>query len=211
MVAQVAAGDDIARAFGQDRELAVALQTYATVLIGRVEHAKAQVMVCESLEALRRDPSFLFIARAIDLYANSAADREPERAARAIGIALTMRRHIGANRFEHDEVLIAGLWRDDVQDRLRTRFCDAGLRLGALLAEAGDDDSATATYERVVACESLHEAAHRGLLLALTRGGRRAHALRHYDRLATLLQELELEPEAETVELLGRIRVAEVS
>ena len=430
---------EIARSFGQDRELAVALQTYATVLLGSGEHTMVHGMVRESLEALRRDPSFLFIARAIDLFAHGLVDAEPERAASAIGIALTMRMHIGANRFEHDEVLMngviaklreklgdsaydkalaggtrvqpadaidavigadgtedvaaappssgahvthtvedharkqpveqaaaadsdhtggvspagdgsqadltvralgpldvsvrgrrvevwpyakpkellayllmhpqgrtraeigaelwpgaspaqvrnsfhvtvhhvrktlghadwlvlsgerymiaqdvsldldvtafqkqvrealsmtgpaaisalrsaialyrdhflageqAGPWRDEVQDRLRVRFCDAGLRLGELLTDAGDLAGASAAYERVIACEPLHEAAHRGLLLTLTRTGRRAHALRHYERLLTVLNELELAPEVETVELVERIRAADIA
>jgi DNA-binding SARP family transcriptional activator len=104
----------------------------------------------------------------------------------------------------------AGAWRDDAQYRLRRQFCDAGLKLGTLLAAAGDDAGAAAAYESVVACEPLHETAHRGLLLTLTRAGRRAYALRHYDRLAALLQQLELDPEEETVELYERIRRADI-
>jgi tetratricopeptide (TPR) repeat protein len=64
---------DIARSFGQDRELAVALQTYATVLLPAGQDSRAETMVRESLDALRRDPSFLFIARAIDYHAYSRA------------------------------------------------------------------------------------------------------------------------------------------
>jgi DNA-binding SARP family transcriptional activator len=104
----------------------------------------------------------------------------------------------------------AGAWRDEVQDRLRRVFCNAGLRLAELLEAAGDDADAADVYERVVACEPLHEAAHRGLLLAFTRAGRRAHALRHYDRLLAVLQSLELEPEEETLELYDRIRSADI-
>ena len=427
----------IARSFGQDRELAVALQTYATVLVGHAGREKMEEMVLESLEALRRDPSFLFIARAIDYHAYCRAEREPRAAAREIGIASAMRRHIGAGRFQHDDVVMdrligrlrevlgdveyerafeegrhvqpahaldevlsatatdveaesvsplmadranaftavpgvfptthlpsstgpvdgaaatpgpatadlcvralgpfevevhgdtvgawpytkpkellsflllrphgrtraeigaalwpeaspaqvrnsfhvtmhhvrrtighadwvvldgerymiapgvsvdfdvarfqeqvasalaldgdaaiaplrsamglyrdhflagetAGAWRDDVQDRLRRVFCNAGLRLAELLEAAGDDAAAAEVYERVVACEPLHEAAHRGLLLAFTRAGRRAHALRHYDRLLSVLQSLELEPEEETVELYQRICSADI-
>ncbi|HSK19480.1 MAG TPA: BTAD domain-containing putative transcriptional regulator [Longimicrobiales bacterium] len=414
----------IARSFGQDRELAVALQTYATVLIGSAGMEKMEAMVLESLEALRRDPSFLFIARAIDYRAYCRSERDPRAAAREIGIASAMRRHIGANRFQHDDVVMdrlvgrlrellgdveyerafdegthvqpahaldevlggaatqpaavqpiaplpavrtadtavpvpaaaspapspvatdlcvralgpfevevqgtavsawpyakpkellaflllrpqgrtraeigaalwpeaspaqvrnsfhvtmhhvrrtighadwvvldgerymiapgvtvdfdvaafqeqaesamaldgdaavpalrsamrlyrdhflagetAGAWRDDVQDRLRRLYCNVGLRLAELLETAGDDADAAEVYERVIACEPLHEAAHRGLLLALTRAGRRAHALRHYDRLLAVLQSLELEPEEETLELYERIRSADI-
>jgi DNA-binding SARP family transcriptional activator len=103
-----------------------------------------------------------------------------------------------------------GSWRDEVQDGLRRTYCDAGLRLGGLLAAAEDVAEAADVYEKVVACEPLHEAAHRGLLLTLTRAGRRAHALRHYERLTALLLELELEPEEETLELYERIRTADI-
>jgi predicted ATPase/DNA-binding SARP family transcriptional activator len=415
----------IARSFGQDRELAVALQTYATVLIGGAGKEKMEAMVLESLEALRRDPSFLFIARAIDYHAYCRSERDPRAAAREIGIASAMRRHIGAGRFRHDDVVMdrligrlrellgdaeyerafeegthvqpayaldevlggtgtqpagvlpiaplppavrtadaavpvpaaaspaptpvaadlcvralgtfevevqgtavsawpyakpkellaflllrphgrtraeigaalwpeaspaqvrnsfhvtmhhvrrtighadwvvldgerymiapgvtvdfdvaefqqqaesamaldgdaavpvlrsamglyrdhflagetAGAWRDDVQDRLRRLYCNLGLRLAELLEAAGDDTTAAEVYERVIASEPLHEAAHRGLLLAFTRAGRRAHALRHYDRLLSVLQSLELEPEEETLELYERIRSADI-
>jgi DNA-binding SARP family transcriptional activator len=413
----------IARRFGQDRELAVALQTYATVLLGTGEAERAHAMVRESLGALRRDPSFLFIARAVDHHAQGHAAHDPVRAAREIGIATAIRRHIGANRFQHDEARMAGViarlretlgddaferalsdgarvppataidevlrddeadatspasapaavpdpspaapraesaaapaatasvpdlavrtlgpfevrvqgvrvdawpyarpkellawllvhpqgstraeigaalwpdaapsqvrnsfhvtmhhlrralghaewivtsgerytiapgvtveldadvfrdrvqaalgmsgaagitaltdamrlygghflagetvasWRDDVQDRLRRMFCDAGMRLGALHEAAGDDDAAAAAYEAVAACEPLHEAAHRGLLLTLTRSGRRAHAVRHFERLRTLLRDLDLDPEEETIELYERIRGADI-
>ena len=53
------------------------------------------------------------------------------------------------------------------------------------------------TADLVVSSEPLHETAHRGLLLSLTMAGRRAHALRHFERLTTLLRDLELEPEEE--------------
>jgi DNA-binding SARP family transcriptional activator len=103
-----------------------------------------------------------------------------------------------------------GAWRDEVQDRLRRDFCDAGLRLGALLEAVADDAGAAAAYESVVMCEPLHEAAHRGLLLTLARAGRRGQALRHFDRLSALLRDLELEPDHETLELYERIRAADI-
>jgi predicted ATPase/DNA-binding SARP family transcriptional activator len=105
----------------------------------------------------------------------------------------------------------AAPWRDELQDRLRRLYCDAGVRLGALLAEAGDVAGAVATFEAVILREPLHEEAHRGLLLAWTQAGRRAHALRHYERLIVLMRdELDMDPEPETVELYGRIRAADI-
>ncbi|HEX6132402.1 MAG TPA: BTAD domain-containing putative transcriptional regulator [Longimicrobiales bacterium] len=401
----------IARAFGQDRELAIALQTFATVLIGMGDVARAEQLAAESVEALRRDPAFLFLARALEYLAYCRASREPERSARTLGIASAIRQHIAAGRFAHDEErigqLIVGLrdtlgaaeyercfaegtrvqpvdaiddalpervtipppapttpalapalpaghapadldvralgplevivqghrigtwpytkpkemlvflllqpqgrtraeigealwpgagaaqvrnsfhvtmhhlrktlghadwivlaneryraapeitvaldvtqfqqqaqaalalepaaamaalrdamrlyrdhflagetaapWRDEVQDRLRRMFCDVAMRLGALLQDAGDLDGAVAAYEAVLASEPLHEEAHRAFLLAITRSGRRAHALRHIERFSALLEELELEPEDETLALYERIRSAGVS
>ncbi|CAN5755146.1 hypothetical protein BH23GEM9_BH23GEM9_32210 [soil metagenome] len=105
----------------------------------------------------------------------------------------------------------AGGWRDEVQDRLRRLYCDAGLHLADLLAEGGDMMAAAEACELVIAQEPLHEEAHRGLMLAWTRAGRRAHALRHYDRFTSvLLRELDMEPEPETVELYERIRAADI-
>ncbi|HEX6309898.1 MAG TPA: BTAD domain-containing putative transcriptional regulator [Longimicrobiales bacterium] len=417
----------IARSIGQDRELAIALQTLATLLLDTGDVPGAQMCVRESLEALRRDPAFLFIARAIDYCAYATCHEErPDRAAWLLGIAAALRRHIGARRFPHDEqrmaritqrlrerlgeaeferlhgegmdvppvhaidevldthgqaiaataasptpraaapaappsavsppaaetvsaagpvpdlcvralgpleVIVQGQpietwaytkpkemlvflllhpqgrtraeigealwpgagpaqvrnsfhvtmhhlrrtighadwlvleaeryrataditvdfdvatfqrqvqaaltldatagitalraalalyrdhflagettapWRDDVQDRLRRMFCDAQLRLGALLEAAGDHDGATAAYEAVLAGEPLHEEAHRALIVAITRSGRRVHALRHMERFTALLEQLELEPEEETLELYERIRSADM-
>jgi predicted ATPase/DNA-binding SARP family transcriptional activator len=411
----------IARSFGQDRELAVALQTYATILIAAGRQDEAGALVIESLRALERDPSFLFIARAIDYHAICSAAADPARAARTIGVGEAVRRHVGANRFAHDQVRVdalveqlrdrlgdaafehafasglevqpldaaadvlgaaagapvlpaapapepvptrvsrpaadeptadlvvralgpiqvtvrghrieqwpygkpkellallmlhphgrtrqeigdalwpgaapaqvrnsfhvtmhhlrrtlghaewirldgeryritsdislwfdaaefersaraalerartgaeehaaivtelraalglyrdhllagenAGSWRDDAQDRLRRLYCAAGVMLGTLLDEAGDAAGAANAYEAVVASEPLHEEAHRGLLLALTRAGKRAHALRHYERFRKLLLDLELEPEDETEGVYERIRRADI-
>jgi DNA-binding SARP family transcriptional activator/tetratricopeptide (TPR) repeat protein len=432
-VAKMEEAVHIARRFGQDRELAIALQTYATVLLERGDVARARQLGAESLRALRGDQSFLFIARAIDYHALTHEILDAAGAARTLGIGEALRRHIEASRFEHDqrrvdalvarlraelgddafehafaegmgvqpsaaieEVLradpqpvaaaeasytsgapapapapkpespglppgapppeptgqsadldvrllgqlevsvrgervrqwpytkpkellaylllhpqgrsridigsalwpdaapaqvrnsfhvtmhhlrktlghadwvvlegdryrlapglairtdaaefqeraeaalkpgspagdvatidgmratltlyrdhllageIAGPWRDEPQDRLRRLYCDVGMKLGALLDDAQDPAAAATVYEAIVACEPLHEPAHRGLLLALTRAGKRAHALRHYERLSNLLEDIELEPEPETAELYERIRSADI-
>lgn len=106
---------------------------------------------------------------------------------------------------------LVGDWRDEPQDRLRRIFCDLGLLLGGLLEEAGDSGGAAEAYQRVIAAEPLHEEAHRRLLRCWVAAGERARALRHYDRLATTLRdELDMEPEPETIELYDRIRSGDV-
>jgi DNA-binding SARP family transcriptional activator len=150
------------------------------------------------------DVSVALDADAFEEHARGALAAPDDVAGPLLRDALSMYR----GHFLQDEA--AGVWRDDVQDRLRRLFCDVGLRLGALLDAADDHAAAAGVYEAVVAGEPLHEQAHRGLLLALTRTGRRAQALRHYERLAGMLDQLELEPEEETVELYGRIRTADI-
>jgi len=77
-----------------------------------------------------------------------------------------------------------------------------------MVAEAYDD--AADVYRRIVSTDELNEDAHRQLMAALARAGHRGEALRHYDRLATLLQrELEAEPEGLTTLLYDRLRRAE--
>ncbi|HEX6133841.1 MAG TPA: BTAD domain-containing putative transcriptional regulator [Longimicrobiales bacterium] len=101
----------------------------------------------------------------------------------------------------------AGAWRDEPQDRYRRVYCDGALLLGTLLEERGDVRAAAETYESIVAREPLHEEAYRRLLRCWTRTGERARALRHYERFATVLRdELDLEPEPETLALVQQIR-----
>src|SRR5690606_29533603 len=88
---------DMARTFGQGRELAVALQTLGTVLLDQGDRAAAGAVMRESLEALRDDPSYLFICRGIEYLAAARAEEAPEVAARWVGAAETLRRHIGAD------------------------------------------------------------------------------------------------------------------
>jgi DNA-binding SARP family transcriptional activator len=57
--------------------------------------------------------------------------------------------------------------------------------------------------------EDLHEEAHRRLMLCLARTGERGRAVKHYERLVVLLrEELDAEPEAETIALVERLRQA---
>jgi len=104
----------------------------------------------------------------------------------------------------------AGDWHLEMRDRLQLLWVDALTALGDRLMEAEAYDDAADVYRRIVSADELNEDAHRQLMAALARAGHRGEALRHYDRLATLLQrELEAEPEGLTTLLYDRLRRAE--
>ena len=100
----------------------------------------------------------------------------------------------------------ARAWREELQGGYA-----AVLR--ALVAEcerAGDRDGATLAAHRLVALDPLDESAHRHLMLAYARGGRRAHALRAFlDCRRSLVAQLGIEPAQETARLQARILAGE--
>ena len=59
----------VARGFGADRELAVTLQTLSVVALELGELDRAMGLARESLETLRHDPSDLFSARGLEIFA----------------------------------------------------------------------------------------------------------------------------------------------
>jgi predicted ATPase/DNA-binding SARP family transcriptional activator len=93
----------IARRFGQDRELGVALQTFAGAVYAAGDAVAAEALLVESLAALRRDWSYLFAGRAIDFLAVVAVQRDPAEAARRLGVGDALREHVGAARFQLDQ------------------------------------------------------------------------------------------------------------
>jgi predicted ATPase/DNA-binding SARP family transcriptional activator len=104
---------------------------------------------------------------------------------------------------------MVGPWHEEHRDRLRRLWVDVSLRLAASLEEAGDDAGAAALFHEVAVREELNEEAHRGVMRTWSRLGDRPRALRHYARLVELLRdELDSEPEPETVAAADRIRVA---
>jgi predicted ATPase/DNA-binding SARP family transcriptional activator len=124
---------------------------------------------------------------------------EPDTARLAAALALYTDHYMNGD--------IAGRWRDEEQDRLRRLYADAALRLGSLLQADGRDHEAVDLYESLIVHEPLLEEAHRRLIAYWTTAGDRVRAIRHFDRLAALLrEELELEPDPETVELYERAR-----
>lgn len=139
----------IARDFGQGRELAIALQTYAGTLMHMGRAAEAESHLVEALHALRDDASYLFIARAADFLALAAADRDPVHSIRRLGWANVLRSQVGAVRFPADEVRIQQLMlrlRENTGDEEFERLHDeaAGMTAGvALLRLHGGDATET--------------------------------------------------------------------
>jgi predicted ATPase/DNA-binding SARP family transcriptional activator len=106
---------------------------------------------------------------------------------------------------------VAGPWHEEHRAHLRRLHVDAGLRLGQFFEDRGNAAAAMDIYREIVQRDDLHEEAHRRLMAVWARTGDRAGAIRHYERLVVLLQQvLEAEPEPETTALFQRIRGAAV-
>jgi predicted ATPase/DNA-binding SARP family transcriptional activator len=103
---------------------------------------------------------------------------------------------------------VVGPWVEEHRDRFRRCMVALGLALGAAL-EAEDDPAAAAdAYYAIAAREDLNEEAQRRLMLAWARAGDRVRALRHYERLVALLRdELDADPEPETVRVYETLRL----
>jgi DNA-binding SARP family transcriptional activator/Tfp pilus assembly protein PilF len=93
----------------------------------------------------------------------------------------------------------------------RTKFANIMARIlrrvvTAHLA-AGDFEAAVEAASRLVALDALDEAAHRLLIECLARSGLRSEALQQFETCARILrEELDIEPDAETVAAIERIR-----
>jgi len=97
----------VARRFGRGRELAIALQNWSVVELQQGHEDRAEALVLESLDALRADPSYLFLARGIGFLGEAAGRRgRPLQAARLLGLAEALRSSIGARPFELDHLRV---------------------------------------------------------------------------------------------------------
>ena len=96
-------GAHIARAFGLDRELAIALQVHGMVVLAVEDLPRAGTLFRESLAALRRDPSVFWTARALELLGIVTCRLgDPRRGVVFLGAADGCRASIGAVQFDHD-------------------------------------------------------------------------------------------------------------
>lgn len=87
----------VARVFGLQRELGIALQQLATIVARSGDWRRSRSLLRESLQAMRGDPMLLFISRALELMASSAAvEGDAANAGRLYGAAQSIRESIGA-------------------------------------------------------------------------------------------------------------------
>lgn len=96
-------GVRVARAFGLDRELAIALQVLGAHVASQGDSERAMSVLREALECMRRDPQPLFVSRGLEMMASCLVTRG------AVAEAARLQGAAAANR----EVIGAGLWRMD--------------------------------------------------------------------------------------------------
>ena len=217
-------GVRVARVFGLDRELAIALQVLGAHVANQGNAARAMSLLREAMECMRRDPQPLFVSRGLEMMASCLVTRgAAAEAARLQGAA-------AANR----EVIGAGLWRMDsaqlqpAMEQARTmlgdeafeaayaagRATDVGtaveiaLETSARLGYATGDDRTTDTSEyRVVTKEQPSVPALRirtlGRLEIAVEGALVPSAAWGYAKARELLVYLLFWPEGRTREQLG--------
>ena len=96
-------GVRVARVFGLDRELSIALQVLGMILVRQGELARAMSTLREALECMRRDPQPLFASRSVELIASGLVQRGLfVDAARLHGAAAANRDRIGARYWQTD-------------------------------------------------------------------------------------------------------------
>jgi LuxR family maltose regulon positive regulatory protein len=101
-------------------------------------------------------------------------------------------------------------WAIAWRERLTDRYAEVLAALSDEHAAAGDHLAAAEAARRFVELDPLHEGAHRRLIAAYARAGRRGHALRQFLACRrALVGELGVEPDAETVALQRRVLAGE--
>ncbi|CAA9497686.1 MAG: hypothetical protein AVDCRST_MAG12-2460 [uncultured Rubrobacteraceae bacterium] len=97
-------------------------------------------------------------------------------------------------------------WAEDWREGLRQTYLSLLLEMAGLYEERGDVGPAIEALARVVAEQPTYESAHAWLIRLYARGGRRAEALRQYERLRDdLLRGLAREPDATSERLYEEI------
>ena len=98
-------------------------------------------------------------------------------------------------------------WVNVERQRLESLAMDAMTGLGEQELALGNADEALRAARLAVAIDRLREDAHRVIIRALHAKGRRANALSHFEELiSTLRRELDVGPDADTVELAEELR-----
>jgi DNA-binding SARP family transcriptional activator len=118
-------GVRVARVFGLDRELAIALQVLGALVAQRGDVARATALLRDALECMRRDPQPLFVSRGLEMMASCLVSRG------AAMEAATIHGAAAANR----EIIGARVWQLD-SDQLEPAMQQARLLLGDAAFEA---------------------------------------------------------------------------
>jgi two-component SAPR family response regulator len=101
-------------------------------------------------------------------------------------------------------------WLAGERQRLEGLALDALVRFGEIELAAGHSNKALEAAHRALAINNLREDAHRLIIRALAAAGRRAEALKHYQKLVALLErELSTEPDAATKSLVAELGSAQ--
>ena len=202
---------------GQSRE------ALATLLWPESDHERARTALRKELSALNRElgDDCLVSSRSqvalqgdveVDVRAFRAALRRAEAHSHAsdVGCVVCLDALTDADGWYRDEFLSGfGVrnssafddWQRQVADELRREFTVVLDRLVEAHTHRGGFDTAVALANRRLAVEPLHERTHRRLVLLHAWGGRRAEAVRQYERCAQLLErELGVPPMDETTE-----------
>jgi predicted ATPase/DNA-binding SARP family transcriptional activator len=96
-------GVRVARVFGLDRELSIALQVLGMILVRQGDLSRAMSALREALECMRRDPQPLFASRSVELIASGLVQRGLYvDATRLHGAAAANRDRIGARYWQTD-------------------------------------------------------------------------------------------------------------
>ncbi|MCC6947695.1 MAG: hypothetical protein IT539_08005 [Bradyrhizobiaceae bacterium] len=98
-------------------------------------------------------------------------------------------------------------WLRTQRSRLESLLVNALIRLAEIELQEGDAEAALRAARRATSVDNLREDAHRLAIRALAAAGRKAEALREFDRLTELLRaELKTEPDASTRAIVEEIR-----
>ena len=98
-------------------------------------------------------------------------------------------------------------WSTDRREELRRIYIDAVIQLAGIELDLDQFEQALKLYRQAIAQEPYREDAHRGVMESLARVGRQSEALQHFlDFAQALMDELQVQPTAETEELYNKIR-----
>jgi two-component SAPR family response regulator len=98
-------------------------------------------------------------------------------------------------------------WSMDRREELRRFYVDAVIRLAGIESELDHTEQSIKLYRQAIVEEPYREDAHRGMMKSLAQAGRQSEALQHFlDFAQALVDELQVQPTAETEELYNKIR-----